>query len=68
MRAPAKTSQTTTSALAVVQGGQADAGVVGADPDPGAAGQRQVLADEVGERLVDLHDALPRARAGSTAT
>ena len=64
MRAPAKTSQMTTSALRGVQRGEADAGVVGADADPGAAGERQVLADEVGERLVELDDALARARAG----
>jgi hypothetical protein len=47
-----------------VQGGEADACVVGTDPDAGTAGQWQVLAHEVGEPLVDLHHALPGARAG----
>jgi hypothetical protein len=41
-----------------VQGREADAGVVGADPDPGPAWQGEVLANEVGEGLVDLDDAL----------
>ena len=64
MRAPANTSVTTTSVLPACSGGQTDAGVVGTDADAGAARQRQVLPDEVGERLVDLDHPLPGARAG----
>jgi len=41
-----------------VQRGEAYASVVGADPDAGAARQREVLANHVGQRLVDLDDAL----------
>jgi hypothetical protein len=51
VRAPAKTSLTTTSAPGARERGQPLAGVGGAHPDAGVARQRQVCPDQLGERL-----------------